>query len=188
MAVCWLCAVQHHENRVFNEAGKRLRCYFPQTPWFVELVAQHELQEWTRRSNNSPKFFLLGFVKCEEGIAAEDLLSQYSHRKELDMWRSFWTGMGNVYTILITDRFVFQEPQPVYTCQDLRYEQTRPLTGRKNPLAPFQPPSARIAETVGTFFNHSEGREGRVCTAADAARSWGIDLDEILLAVPVVDR
>ena len=34
----------------------------------------HKLQEWTRQSNNSPKFFLLCFVKCEEGIA-EDLLT-----------------------------------------------------------------------------------------------------------------
>ncbi|CAE7694010.1 unnamed protein product [Symbiodinium sp. KB8] len=195
-AVFYFCALQHHQTRITGKSGKRLRCEFPSRPWFVSLVAKHSLQEWLRKGRDSrhvtPKFMLMGLMKCAAGVAADDFMSPYAARDELDMWRHFWAGMGNLFTVLVEECFMFTSPQAVHTYLEPRgpaVNQSRPLVGKPYPLSPFMMQASQAEQVLtlqGDLWQFGRGHL-LTCTAAEACRRWGLDLTAATLAVPVVE-
>ncbi|CAE7832485.1 unnamed protein product [Symbiodinium sp. CCMP2592] len=189
--VVYLCAVENHQTRVWSESGQRLRCQFPKKPWFLELVQEHDLAEWlsVRNRNDSVKFALHGIMSICPGISADDLLSEYPKRSELGVWRSFWTAQGSLYTVLVKECLVFQEPQEVHTYLDVRHAEPRPLRGRPNALSPFLPSNCkpeRMLNVPGVLWQcDSSSRIGNM-TVQDALQRWGLELTEASVAVPVV--
>ena len=182
-----LCAVQHHQQRLWGPNKERYRCEFPKIPWFVQLVQSHGLAEWLKRSTNSAKFLLVGLIRCRPGIVAEDLLSRYEHRAELEVWKSFWTGMGNMFTVIVEELFVLETPQYIHTCRDHRYEEPRPLVGRPNPLSPFIPLSCPdLLSASGALW---DGRSDccRSCMVVEALAGWSLEHTEGLLGMPVLE-
>ena len=194
--VFYLCALQHHQTRITGKGGKRLRCEFPGRPWFVSLVAKHSLQEWLRKGRDSrhatPKFMLMGLMRCVAGIAADDFISPYAARDELDMWRHFWAGMGNLFTVLIEECFIFASPQAVHTYLETHgsaANQSRPLVGKAYPLSPFLMQASQAQQVLalqGDLWQFGKGHL-HACTAAEACSRWGLDLTATTLAVPVVE-
>ena len=84
-AVFYLCALLHHQSRVKGKHGGKLRCQFPNSQGFVQLVEQHHLQAHLALSSASTMFILLGFMLCTPGISADDFLSWCDHRDEMQV-------------------------------------------------------------------------------------------------------
>ena len=110
-SVFYLCSVPHHVQRLDVPGGSsshRLRCSFPHAPFFMELVHARELQHWLTRNSNSPAqhFIITGLLKVRPGVASQDAISQYPHRHELAVWKHFWRGAANAFTILVDELHV----------------------------------------------------------------------------------
>ena len=194
-AVFFLCAVQNQQNRITGEDGKRLRCEFPKRPWFLKLVQQHHLEQWlqtrAREYFVTTKYVLVGLMKCVSGIAADDVLSSYDAdaRAELDVWRQYWTSMGNLYTVLVEECFIFHQPQDVHTYVDSQYEEPRPLVGRRYPLSPFVPPRCPLPEILqltGDLCKAGQRLAANV-SVGHALGVWGLTMTGMTPAIPVAE-
>ena len=185
----FLVSVQNHQNRIWGPNGERFRCEFPSHQWFVELVKKHDLDCWLgRKQNAATRFFVLALMLCRPGIASHDLFSMYEHRDELDIWREFWTGMGNMFTICVEECFVLDQALEIFTCRDARYEQPRPLSGRRHPLSPFLPTIGPAEDMLGVTGNlWQKGRQVLSCVASDVLARWSMSLTDCVLAVPVLE-
>ena len=120
--IFYLCAVPYHVSRMKARGpsgeSQRIRFAFPQLPFFMELVNRRDLQCWLsqKHTNRTPQFHIIGIFKGKPGILAQDTLSQYAHRDELQVWTGLWRGISNAYTVIVEELLVFDEALQVYTC------------------------------------------------------------------------
>lgn len=158
MEVFWICAVANHSPRLYSSTGHvRQRCTLPPHPFLLTLLEQNNLQIPQQRVNELPSFTLTGLVLAAPGVAANDIImSLYLHRDELCIWQAFWRDTSDVYTIVAKEIFQFDEPIPVFTCQDLSSDAgAAPMQGRKHVLSPFVPYGVSldlIQECQGELF------------------------------------
>ena len=189
VALAYLCSVKNHQTRVWSESGQRLRCQFPKRHWFMTLVHQQGLQEHLSRRNATATFRLEGLMTFNPGIAAEDVLSEYPAREELQIWKHFWACQGSLYTVLACECFVFQEVQDIYTYSDVRNAEPQPLRGRRNALSPFLPANCQTEHMLGlpgTLLQCGGRGEGQTAMSVrDVLARWGLELTDQTLAVPV---
>ena len=166
--------------------GERLRCQFPSSQGFVQLVEQHHLQAHLARSSASTMFIVLGFMLCTPGISADDFLSRCDHRDEMLVWKHYYATMGNLYTIDVEAMFVFNEPIPIYSFLDRRHE-PRPLKGKHTPLAPFLPVLCKESVQCAQGQLWSQGRHLMACSPEDALRRWALAFEDLAIAIPVTE-